>query len=180
MKSETSAASVAFTVTFTVAFTSSILAAILILTFGCLTVPSSASDTVSKRGVTLFEFKSGGAYHISGFGEWIVTLKAPAEFSIKKKLRDETSDRGTVTLTEDEKTKLWGSIDAVDIINLKPPHRDASPDEVILTFSVEDVEGIHIREILINDAREREAVMNLIDYIAVLIEKYTKEKPVLR
>ncbi len=169
MKLETLAASAAFTISI---FT--------ILIFGCASISGSTSDTISKRGVTIFEFKSGGAYHISGFGEWIVTLKAPAEFSINKKVRDDVTYYGVVTLTEDEKTKLWGLIDAVDIINLKPPHRDASPDEVILTFSVEDAEGIHIREILIGDAREREAVMNLIDYIAVLIKKYTKEIPVLR
>jgi hypothetical protein len=176
MKSEALAVSAAFTVAFTIP----ILAAMLILTFGCASVSSGASDIISKRGVTIFEFRSGGAYHISGFGEWIVTLKAPAEFSIKKKVREETTGYGTRTLTEEEKTKLWMLIDAVDIINLKPPNRDASPDEVILTFSVEDAEGIHIREILIGDAREREAVVNLIDYIAVLIEKYTNEIPVLK
>lgn len=62
---------------------------------------------------------------------------------------------------------------------LSKPHRDASPDEVILTFTVEDTVGTHIREVLVGDAGEREAVMNLIKYLAALIKKYTGEKPVL-
>lgn len=150
-----------------------------IIFVGSTSLSISASDVVSKRGVTLFEFESGGAYHISGFGEWIVTLTSPTKFSIEKKLRDKTTSHGMVTLTEDEKTKLWGLIDSTDIVNLKPPHRDASPDEVILTFRVDDNVGTHIREVLVGDAREREAVVSLIKYIGILIEKYTGEKPVL-
>ncbi|GEM_PF-1431705 len=150
-----------------------------IYAFGCGSISGGAEGTISKLGVILFEFKSGGASHPSGHGEWIVTLAAPDRFSMTKKIGDKETDRGTVTLTEDEKVKLWGLIDAVDVVNLRPPHRDASPDEVILTFSVNDDVGTHIREVLINDARERETVVKLIEYLGTLIEKYAGEKPVL-
>lgn len=156
-----------------------LLSLLAFFAIGCSSISGGVEDTISKKGVILFEFKSGGAYHPSGYGEWMVTLNAPDKFSMIKKIGDKKTDRGTVTLTDDEKTKLWGLIDTVDIVNLKPPHRNASPDEVILTFRVNDNVGTHIREVLIGDAREREAVVSLIEYIGTLIEKYTGEKPVL-
>ncbi|MBN1571610.1 MAG: hypothetical protein JW984_00255 [Deltaproteobacteria bacterium] len=151
---------------------------------GCGSTSGGTEEPISRLGVVLFEFKSGGANYLSGHdpsghGEWIVTLKAPDKFSMTKKIGEKETDRGSVKLTEDEKVRLWGMIDAVDVVNLKFPHRDASPDEVILTFRVDDNVGTHIREVLINDAREREAVVGLIEYIGTLIEKYAGEKPVL-
>ena len=156
-----------------------VLALFCLCAFGCCSTSGGAEGTISKKGVILFEFRSGGANHPSGHGEWIVTLVAPDKFSMKKKFGEKETDRGSVTLTEDEKVRLWGLIDAVDVVNLRPPHRDASPDEVILTFSVDDDVGTHIREVLINDSREREAVVSLVNYLGTLIEKYAGEKPVL-
>ncbi len=59
------------------------------------------------------------------------------------------------------------------------PHRNSSPDEVILTFRVDPNVGTHIREVLVGNTREREAVVELIEYIGTLIKKYAREKPVL-
>jgi hypothetical protein len=155
-------------------------AVIAIMLFaGCAPALEGVEEIVSEKGVILFEFKSGGASHPSGHGEWIIKFEAPDKFSMVKKIGDKETDRGTVLLTGDEKTKLWGLIDTVDVVELKPDYRDASPDEVILTFRVDDAVGTHIREVLINDAREREAVVSLIEYLGVLIEKYAGEKPVL-
>lgn len=151
----------------------------LMLFAGCAPASEGVEEVISKKGVILFEFKSGGASHPSGHGEWIVALNAPDKFSMVKKIGEKETDKGTVTLTGEEKTKLWKLIDEVDVVNLKPDYRDASPDEVILTFRVDDAVGTHIREVLINDARERENVVSLINYLGVLIEKYAGEKPVL-
>ena len=128
----------------------------------------------------MFEFSSGGAHHPQGFGEWRVRLDAAGVFSIAHNVRDEVKDYGAFTLTEGENSELWELIRAANIESLESSQRPGVPDEVKYTFVLRDEARAHSMEIWINDARENDEIIALVDRIATLIEAYTKLKPVLQ
>lgn len=156
--------------------TSSLLSILLIVVvFGaqCTPQPRPSENRV-------FEFSSGGAHHPQGFGEWRVSLDATGAFSITHNIRDEVKDYGTFTLTERENTELWELVQAANIEGLESSQRPGVPDEVKYTFALRDGTQAHSVEIWINDARENDKIIALVDHIATLIEAYTGQKPILK
>ena len=127
----------------------------------------------------VFEFSSGGAYHIEGFGEWQIKLDAAGAFTIAHNVRGEVKDYGTFSLTESEKSELWELVRAADIESIESSQRPGVPDEVQYTFVLSDETRSHIVKLWVNDARKNSGIVALVDRIGVLIEKYAKQKPVL-
>ena len=153
----------------------------LLSVFLILAIAVGASCTPQSRspGNRVFEFSSGGAYHIQEFGEWQVNLDSAGAFSITHIVRDEVKEYGTYTLTEGENSETWQLIGAANIEGLASSQRPGVPDEVQYTFVLADDAQIHSVEIWIGDARENDSIVALVDGLAALIETYAKQKPVL-
>jgi len=145
----------------------------IVLLSGC-----ASEEKAMKNGV--FEFDSGGIYHLQGYGGWKIKLDIKREFSITHNVRGRVKKYGTFLLTEKENSDLWELICAVNIEDMKPSQRARMPDEVEYTFTLKNEAQIHSLQILINDARKNNKITILIGYIAILIEKYTGERPFLR
>jgi len=128
----------------------------------------------------VFEFDSGGAYHFQGHGGWKIKLDIEQEFSITHNVRGKAKKYGTFLLTEKENSDLWELICDVNIEDMNSSERARVSDEIEYTFTLRNEAQIHSLQILINDARKNNKITILIDYIAVLIEKYTGERPFLR
>ena len=154
-------------------FLVSLSIALLLPTASCTSQPPLSENRV-------FEFSSGGEYHPEGFGEWRLRLDAAGALSITHNVRDEVKDYGAFTVTEKENSELWELIQAANIESLGSSQRPGVPDEVKYTFVLRDETQAHSVEIWINDARENDKIVALVDRIATLIEAYTGQKPVLQ
>jgi len=145
----------------------------IILLSGC-----ASEEKVMRSRV--FEFDSGGVYHLQGHGGWKIKLDIEREYSITHNIRGKVKKYGTFLLTEKENSHLWELICAVNIEDTKSSQRTKMPDEIEYTFTIKDEAQIHSLQILINDARKNSKITILIDYITILIEKYTGVRPFLR
>jgi len=127
-----------------------------------------------------FEFDSGGVYHPQGHGGWKIELDAEGKFSITHNVQSKVKEYGTFLLTEEENLDMWELIDTLDIGDMRSSERARIPDEIEYAFTLKDEEQIYSRKILINDAPKNDNITTLIDYIIILIEEYTGERPFLR
>jgi hypothetical protein len=127
-----------------------------------------------------FEFSSGGAYHISGFGEWQIALQKDGKLSIIHNLAGKITDYGSFQLPDEENRELWQLITALDLPNLESSQRPGNPDEVSYTFVLSDQSGEHLVEIWVNEALEDDRIVALVDAIASMIEATTKQIPVIK
>ena len=89
---------------------------------------------IMQSNIEYFEFRSGGAYHIEGFGEWVVVFGLPETINIKHNVRGEIEDFGDFSLTEEEGERSMSLINALDIPNMESSTRDGLPDEVQYIF----------------------------------------------
>lgn len=163
---------------------------VVLLLVGLLALPATGCDgggpasttpqpTPTAKGET-FEFSSGGAHQIQGYGEWTVRLDEAGAFSISHDVRGSVKDYGTHSLAQQENTDLWTAVRAADIGSLQSSSRLGVPDEVQYTFSITDGGQTHTASIWVRDALQNDKIAVLVDNIAGLIEKYTGEKPVVR
>lgn len=150
----------------------SILMLVATLT-GC--IPQSAS-----LGDQAFQFSSGGAYHFEGYGEWRLRLEADGALSIEHDVRGEVKDYGFFTLSDRENQELWELIQTAGIENLESSQRPGMPDEVRYTFTLNNGTQAHTAEIWIDDARQNELLVALVDRLGALIRSYTGQEPVLK
>ncbi|MFC1703690.1 hypothetical protein ACFL1E_02770 [Candidatus Omnitrophota bacterium] len=125
-----------------------------------------------------FIFTSGGAYHPEGFGEWTVRLGSEGIFSITHDVRGKIKCFGTFSLTEKESQSLWELVYSINIEQLESSQRSGVPDEIQYAFMFTDEVDFYAVNIWVNDARKNKNIASLVDYIAILIEQYAKEKPV--
>ena len=91
---------------------------------------------------------------------------------------DTSDDLGTKNLNNKETDKVWKLIDAIEIPERKKGKKDE--DEGYVSLRLREPggeEGHDIFEIYVTRATEDEEVLALAEYLQVLIEKYTKEKP---
>jgi len=126
-----------------------------------------------------FEFYSGGAYHVEGHGEWTVKLDTTGEFSLIHDVRGEVKDYGTFSLFDQERLELWRLIRGIAIEDLESSDRQGVPEEVQYRFVLRDDQQVHSVSMWVNDARQEEGIVALVEELAVLIEKLVGEKPVL-
>lgn len=143
------------------------------------TLTGCVSRSASLAG-QVFQFSSGGAYHFEGFGEWRIGLEADGALSIEHDVRGEVKDYGTFTLSDKENQEMWELIQAADIENLETSQRTGMPDEVQYTFTLKNGTQAHTAEIWIDDARQNERLVALVDRLGALIESYTGQEPVLK
>jgi hypothetical protein len=127
-----------------------------------------------------FEFHSGGAYHPSPYGEWIVQLGSGGALALAHRFRDLVQDLGTSSLTAEEQQALWAVIHEADIPGLLPATRMLVPDEIQYTFVMRDKERAWQSIVPINDARKNEKLVTLVATLGELIARYTGQEPVLR
>lgn len=106
-------------------------------------------------------------------------MDADGEFSIEHDVRGEVEDYGTFPLTEGENSELWNLVGAADIEEMRSLERAGAPDEVQYTFVLGDEREVRSVQIWIGDARQNDDIVALVDYIAILIEKYTGERPIV-
>ena len=126
-----------------------------------------------------FEFFSGGAYHVEGYGEWTVKVGTEGAFSVTHNIRGEVTDYGAFILAEQENLELWKLIRAIHIEDIEPSDRPGRPDEVRYSFLLRDNGQTHSVSMWVDDAREEEGIAVLVERLATLIEKVTGEAPVL-
>jgi hypothetical protein len=108
-----------------------------------------------------------------------VSLNAGGAVSIAHDVRGEVEEYGPFELAEQENSDLWELVGAVGIEDLESSDRPGVPDEVWYTFVLRDGTQEHKVEIWTNDARENEKITALVDAVAVLIEAYTQQEPVM-
>lgn len=157
--------------------TSSIVSAVLLSAILCVVQGMAWAQAPVERS---FEFSSGGAHHVEGYGEWTLRLSAAGAFSISHNVQGKTEDCGTFTLAKNENEEIWRLIDAAKLDRIESSQRPGVPDEAQYTFALRDGGETHLVKTWLNDARENEAIMALVDRIGVLIESYTKKKAVLK
>ncbi|VVC03388.1 Uncharacterised protein [Candidatus Bilamarchaeum dharawalense] len=119
----------------------------------------------------IFEFSSGGTFHPEGFGSWFFRLEDRV-VTISHNIKGQIKNYGEFYLDESDSDKIWNLIDNA---NFKQSTRSGQPDEPKYLFAIKNQK----MEIWSGDARDDEKLVSLIDHLTVLIEKYTKKKPVL-
>jgi len=128
----------------------------------------------------VFEFSSGGAYHVEGYGAWQTSLDAGGTFTAVHDVRGEVEEFGPYELTKAQNDELWALIRAAGLQDLSSSERLGLPDEVQYTISLTEKGQVHEVALWVGDAREHEALMTLIEHIAALIEEQTQQTAVLR
>ncbi|HUT87282.1 MAG TPA: hypothetical protein VMX15_04270 [Candidatus Heimdallarchaeota archaeon] len=146
-------------------------AAILALASGYVSLRREAEQQA-------FEFSSGGAYHIEGYGEWTVTVDTQGALFVTHNVRGDIVDYGPFLLAGQENLDLWKLIRAIEIESMESSDRLGIPEEVQYGFVLRDNGLTHSVSLWADDAREREGVVALVEQLAVLIEKVTGEQPV--
>lgn len=155
-----------------------LLPAAIVLSFCALHLSCRAQ--AQAEGGQSFEFSSGGAYHISGLGEWKVRLDRQGAFSVQHDISGAVTDLGTHSLTPRENTETWDLIRAAQLDTMESSQRMGVPDEAQYVFTLGDGAKARSIKLWANDASRNAKIMALLDRLAALIETYTKEKPVLK
>ncbi len=151
-----------------------LLGVVLFIAPGC----DSRQKEADKQ---VFQFSSGGAYHFEGYGEWQIKVDTEGRLSINHNVQGEVKDYGMFPLTDPENSELWQLIWTMGLEVMSPPQRAGMPDEAQYSFSLEDENGrVRSVEIWINDARQNDKIVTLVDQIGLLIEQYTGQTPVLK
>jgi hypothetical protein len=149
----------------------------ILIFFACYASPG---DSEFEPRIEFFEFRSGGACHISGLGEWTFTFESDGTIHVSHDVGGEMKDYGGYILTDEERSRLLELAQNFDEANVKSSVRMGVADEVMYIFIVKEKGLIRAANIWIDDAREIDEITKLVDYIGILIEKYTGEVPVLR
>ncbi len=139
-----------------------------------------ATPTMSSPAPKSFTFSSGGAYHPQGFGAWTVTLDATGRLVITHQVRDEVTNYGPFTLTEQENSDLWTLIDQANLAHLSSSDRPGMPDEVQYTFTLQSDGQSKTVTIWAGDAQDLAPLAELITRLGAIITNYTGQTPVLR
>ena len=126
-----------------------------------------------------FEFSSGGAYHVEGYGEWVIRADTEGTFSVTHNIRGEVTDYGSFLLAEQESVELWRLIRGIAIEKLHSSDRLGLPDEIEYRFILRDNGQAYSVSLWVDDARENRRIVALVEQLAVLIERHTGEEPVL-
>ena len=126
-----------------------------------------------------FEFSSDGAYHVEGYGEWAIKTDTEGVFSVTHNIQGEVVDYGSFLLADRESLELWRLIRGIAIEKLDSSDRLGLPDEIAYSFVFRDNGKAHSVRMWVNDARENERIVALVEQLAASIEQVTGEKPVL-
>ena len=127
----------------------------------------------------VFEFSSGGSYHVEGYGEWVLAVDGGGNMNIEHNTQGKIVTYGPYGLAAAEGAYLRKLVDAAELDAVGFPSRPGVPDEVSYRFEVrwkgEDV----VLEVWKNDAREHDGLVALVDYCGTLIKRYTGVEPVI-
>ena len=74
---------------------------------------SDAGETPVPDQAERFGFSSGGADHLSGYGEWQIVLDREGLFGIVHKSGEDVRDLGGFPLTEAEAAEIWSLVQDV-------------------------------------------------------------------
>jgi uncharacterized protein involved in high-affinity Fe2+ transport len=136
-----------------------------------------------------FGFTTGGA-KAEGLKRWRVRLSATKGagdtfcLCVGRASDDGTkyTALGEFVISKEESTELWKLVDRCDLwkIDNPPPSLGATESELPYVFTIMD--GDKSREVPMVKAQvsNDEKLVALVDKLAALIEKYAKEKPILR
>ncbi len=127
----------------------------------------------------VFEFSSGGAYHVEGYGEWVLAVDGAGKMTIKHNTHGEIVTYGPYDLTAAEGASLRELVDAAELDAVDFPSRPGVPDEVSYRFEVHRKGEDIVLGVWKNDAREHDDLAALVNYSGTLIKQYTGVKPVL-
>jgi len=91
---------------------------------------------------------------------------------------DSSDELPTKNLNRKESTKVWDLIDGLELADRKKGKKDEDEGYVYLRLREPGGdEGYEFFEAYVSRATEDERVLDLADYLIVLIEKYHKKKP---
>ncbi len=131
-----------------------------------------------------FFFSSGGAYHPSGYGEWQVIIDNSGGIEIAHVVGEKKKEYGKFKLSQTETKEVWNLIEKANVRGLMESQRAGLPDEVAYTFKFTKTEIVNLTDvpgfvIWVNDAKKDQNIITLINHLGRLIEKFTKETPIL-
>ncbi|MHA2253162.1 MAG: hypothetical protein ACXAD7_22560 [Candidatus Kariarchaeaceae archaeon] len=123
-----------------------------------------------------FAFKSGGRYHFSGFGEWVLKVKSKLVM-VEHFVGDEIDTSEVLKLEEEDYNALMEEISNLE--KLASSVRAGQPDEPIYEF-VFNEEGI-TRNIGIwaNDASKDLNIQRFIEIFKEIVEMYLKKQCII-
>ena len=162
-----------------------IVTGVLVLGFGCAPGDENSegpSGQSSKgSGLSLeygqFTFSSGGAHHISGFGEWSVRIDSDRSFHVTHNVRGKIREWGPCELSAAQASKIWKLVDELGIKELPSSSRSPVPDEGEYTFgAVLADKASYSARLLWNDAHKIPGAINLRDCLYSAIQEHTGEK----
>lgn len=148
------------------------LVAVGLLVVGYLMVGMQSAPPVA------FEFDSGGADHPEGFGAWSLHLKGDAVV-VEHRRGDRVARRVTAVLSDAELVELDRLTEAAAFPDAAAATAERTPDAPLWHFVVRRNGG---KARVTHDVRPDRAdpsVRRLVQHLAVLIEKYAGERPVL-
>jgi hypothetical protein len=92
--------------------------------------------------------------------------------------KEDTADKlGSINLTEDETTKVWDLIDALDIPNRKKGKKDEDEGYVSLQLKEPGDDGGEVHHVYMSRASENKKLNSLAKYLQDLTFKYKKRHP---
>ncbi|MBI5297467.1 MAG: hypothetical protein HY869_18465 [Chloroflexi bacterium] len=130
--------------------------------------------------IRYFAFSSGGAYHFHGFGEWKLHADENGHLMVEHDVLGSVTKFGPFQLSVDETDLLWGLISGAAFEQRPSSPGPGIPDEAMLGFALSARETLHSVQLWNSDAFGDKAIVQLLNEIVSLIERYTGRKPVLR
>ncbi|MHA2364853.1 MAG: hypothetical protein ACXAC7_12935 [Candidatus Hodarchaeales archaeon] len=124
-----------------------------------------------------FSFSSGGAHHISGFGEWQVKIEE-SSITITLNLHGEIKNYGIFELESNDLNIIKEYLDKCEFNSLKSLTRPGVPDEVIMSFKLkEDKNQFKINK-WAKEVQKNQNLAELTEFLKTLIIRFTKKTPV--
>lgn len=126
-----------------------------------------------------FAFSSGSTYHFHGSGEWKVRADEDGNLSVEHQVFGSVTRFGPFQLSQAESALLWKRITDAAFEQRKTTPGPGMPDEPLLGFALSAQKTLFNVQLWASDAFKDIPIIELLDEIGNLIEKYTGKKPVL-
>jgi hypothetical protein len=135
---------------------------------------------VALNKADTFRFNSGGAYHIEGYGAWMLTFGRNGRFLAENNTRGKITKCPEMRLSSNDNLKIWELIDSIHPERIVSSKRNGVPDEVEMLFQF--IKGNEMGEykVWVGDAVENEKINEFIDLCSKMVNDYCRKEAILR
>jgi hypothetical protein len=111
--------------------------------------------------------------------EWTIRFRGDSMW-VAYSIDDKNDDLGSFNLTPKEVRKVWNLVDDLNLPGRRGGNIDDEDGTVLFRLREpggEDDEGHEVYTVYVSRSTEDEVVVELADYLSVIVERHTKERP---